>query len=150
MSDRRLLDALDALACVPTGLYVMSSAFEGKRNGVLVRWVQQCASEPPLIGVALLKGHAIDPILRDSRRFGLSLIDANDKLVLRQFTEPRRASEDPFDCLPVETLVTGSPLIRRSIAALDCEVVRHFDLEADHELFVGQILAGRVYGTGAK
>lgn len=42
--------------------------------------------------------------------------------------------------------MTGSPVLLRSIVAFDCEVVRHFDLEADHELFVGQVLASRMYG----
>ena len=33
----------------------------------------------------------------------------------------------------------------RTIAAFDCEVVRHFDLDADHEIYVGQILKTKMY-----
>ena len=51
---------------------------------------------------------------------------------------------DPFDAIPHRTLSTGAPVLNDSSAAIDCEVVRHFDLEADHELYVGQVLAVRV------
>jgi flavin reductase (DIM6/NTAB) family NADH-FMN oxidoreductase RutF len=46
--------------------------------------------------------------------------------------------------LETRTLVTGSPLLGRSIVALDCEVLRHVDLEADFEIYVGQVLSAFV------
>ena len=53
----------------------------------------------------------------------------------------QRESGDPFDCLPLDRLVTGAPIVRRAAAAFDCEVVRHLDMEADHELYIGHVLA---------
>ena len=49
--------------------------------------------------------------------------------------------------LEFRTLVTGSPLLSRSLISLDCEVLRHLDLEADHEIYVGQVLSAVVRGT---
>ncbi len=134
---------------LPSGWFVLTAAFEAKRSGMIVRWVQPCAEEPLLVAVAARRGHSIEPLIRDSHSFAICRIDPEDKLLTRKFAVHRPPDDtgDPFDAVPVETLVTGSPIIRRSPLVLDCEVVRHFDLEADHELFVGLVVAGR--GTGA-
>jgi flavin reductase (DIM6/NTAB) family NADH-FMN oxidoreductase RutF len=139
-----------ALAQLPSGQFVLSGSFEGKRAGVLVNHVVQCASEPPLVCVCMEKGHWVSPIIRDSHHFGLSRIPPSERLMVRKFSEMTRPRDgDPFDCLAVERLVSTSPLLSRASLTLDCEVVRHLDLEADTEMFIGRVLAVRL-GEPAK
>jgi flavin reductase (DIM6/NTAB) family NADH-FMN oxidoreductase RutF len=147
MSDTPPPDGLDkAWAMLPTALYLLTASYEDTRAGVLVSWVQRCANEPPLLSVSAEKGHTLEPLIRDSRAFGVCRINPEDKFLRRKFSAHRTPDEigDPFDSLGVELLETGSPILKRSIVAFDCEVVRHFDIDADHELFIGQILAVRV------
>lgn len=139
----------DAISRAPRGLFVMTSAFEDASAGVLVRSVQSCAHEPPLISVALLKGHAIEPIIRDSHCFAVCQVDPADRLMSRLFAHDAEQVEDPFAAVPVRSLKTGSPVLLRSNLALDCEVVRHFDLEADHELYIGHVVDCRVVEPAA-
>jgi len=136
-----------ALSLIPTGRYVMTAAFEAKRAGAIVNWVQPCSEEPVLICVAARKGHTVEPLIRDSHAFGLCMIREDDRLLARKFEGhiPPDELGDPFDSLEVESMMTGSPLIKRSLVAFDCEVVRHFDLEADHELYVGQVVGTCIY-----
>jgi len=144
------VEVVRALEMLPRGTFVMTAAYDSRRGGVVVHWVESCAEEPRLVSVAARKGHPIDPLIRDSHAFGICMVDPEDKLLLRKFS-PRRAPDDRADqflSFQVERLVTGSPILKRSLMALDCEVVRHVDLEADHELFVGQVVAGRVYRGG--
>ncbi len=136
-----------ALELMSGGLYVMTASFEGKKAGATVRSAMPCATEPLLLCVASRKGHGIEPIIRDSRHFALCQLDPTDRLMSRKFSSMSREA-DAFDSLPIETLVSGSPVIKRSLLAFDCEVVRHFDMEADHELYVGRILAARIYAIG--
>lgn len=124
--------------------FVMTAAFEDQRAGMRVLSVFCCSTEPLLICVAAKKGHPIEPLIRDSHRFAICKVDPTQKLVLRKFSTEPEEGEDPFDSFLVDTLATGSPILVTSPLVLDCEVVRHFDLEADHELFVGQVLAARV------
>ena len=140
---------------VPTGTFVVTSAYESKRAGVLARSVAPCASEPLLVMLSLRKGHSIAPLIRDSHHLGVCRIDPTDRLLMRKFCDtdsgPDLADEnagDPFDSVSVETIQSGSPLLRRALFAMDCEVVRHFDLEADHEIYVVQILAAKVAHQG--
>ncbi len=141
-----------ALRMLPTGHYLMTAAHDGQRAGVRLRSVQRCADDPILLAVASRKGHAIDPLIRDSRAFAICLVEPGDRLLDRNFPiaqagpEPGEGDgDDPFIAIPTIELVTGSPIMTRCVAAFDCEVVRHFDLEADHELFVGQVLGVKIF-----
>lgn len=150
MLDLTPQDASAALATLTTSCYVMTGAHEGKRSGMLVKWVSQCADQPPLLAVAIFRGHWVETLIRDSHCFGLCLLDPTDRLTARKFAEtgPRDNSKkdiDPFDALQVETLVTGAPLLKRSPVVFDCLVVRHLDLEADHSLYIAQVMGGRVH-----
>lgn len=151
-----------ALPGLSSRVFVMTSRYEDKRSGARVLSVQRCACSPLMIAVALRKGHVVETLIRDSHAFAVCEIAADDRLGLRKF--PDRADEadgvvtddensgdredsglaDPFDALATKTLKTGAPVLARSPLVLDCEVMRHFDLEADHELYVGLVVDGRV------
>jgi flavin reductase (DIM6/NTAB) family NADH-FMN oxidoreductase RutF len=142
----------DALALLPSGHFLMTSAYDGKRAGQVVRSVQVCSEIPTLICIAARKGHSISPLIRDSHAFAVSVVSADDASVLRRFEREWAPDEigDAFDALAVETLASAAPVLRRSIVAIDCEVVRHFDLEADHELYIGMPVKARIYGSRTK
>lgn len=143
--------AREAASQLPSGLFVMSAAFEGRRAGIAIRGVQVCSDEPLLIAVAVRCGHWIEPLIRDSHTFAVWRVDASPQLILKRFAETSRPKlGDPFDGIAHEPLVTGAPIAVSSGLALDCEVVRHVDLEADHELYVGRVLASRVRPRAAE
>jgi flavin reductase (DIM6/NTAB) family NADH-FMN oxidoreductase RutF len=134
----------DVLTRIPGGLFVMTSSFEGKRGGVIVKSVMPVAEEPLLLAVAAWKGHGLEPIIRDSHYFGVSMIDPNDRVLVRRFSGHLSEHGDQFDSVATERIVSTSPILSRSIIAIDCEVVRHFDIEADHELYIGLVLGAKV------
>lgn len=136
---------VEALAMLPDGVFIITSRFEDDRSGLRVLCAMPCATEPVLVAVAARKGHSIEPLIRDSHHFALCVVSPDDRLLLHKFpmgAEPRGG--DPFDAIPTLNLGSGSPVPARCPAAFDCEVVRHFDLDADHEIYVGQVLAVRV------
>lgn len=146
MTRHEISDSALALGRIPSGLFVMTASFDGKRRGVRVTWVQQCGFDPPLVSVALAKGHCMAPLLQSARAFALSQLADEDRLSFRRFEDSLRAGEDEFEDVETISLVTGAPALKRSVAALDCLIVRHMDLDSDHELYVGQVIAGRVNG----
>ncbi len=145
-------EILRAIQRLPCGHFLMTAAFEDRRDGTRVRSVAPCSDENLLICVSSRKGSAVEPLIRDSRAFAINLVGPEDRLLLRKFPEdealrpPPDEMGDPFDSIACLTLRTGSPVIERAALALDCEVVRHFDLEADAEIFVGQVVAFRMDG----
>lgn len=151
----RVVTRLAAPTCIMTSMY------EDVRAGVRVRSAQMCADDPPLVSVAVRRGHAIDPLIRDSHAFALLLVDPEDRMIARKFPPPddaesplpgnpdandeERSIADAFSSFQVITLKTGSPVVTRCLAALDCEVVRHFDIEAETEVYIGQVVAARSF-----
>lgn len=138
-------DAAKAANMLPCGLFVLAAAHEGRRAGIVAKSVQLCAEDPLLISVTIRCGHWIASVLRDARAFAVWSVDTSQGLMFKKFADPvRPRSADPFDGLVLSPLLTGSPILASSHLALDCETFRHIDLEADHELFVGRVVAGRV------
>jgi len=130
-----------ALRLLPGVPCLMSSCFDGQRVGVLVERVMRCADEPACVVVALRRGHRIDPIIRDAHCFALSVLRPRDKRLARRLAQAR---DDPFDSLRSITLASRCPVLCDAAAGLDCEVIRHFDFDTDHELFVGRVVRGWV------
>lgn len=123
--------------------YLIATCHEGRRAAVMARSVGVCGDTPPMVCAAVRKGHWIGPIIRDSHRFTLSQVSCDDRLVMRKFAEDAtRSDADALDWLAIETM-EGMPTLAKSEIALVCEVVRRIDLEAGHELLVGQVIAAR-------
>ncbi|MGD9691524.1 MAG: flavin reductase [Phycisphaerales bacterium] len=139
----------DALARTPEAAYIMTSAYELARAGVVVRWVQRAAEEPLLVSVALRKGHPIEMLIRDSHCFALCRVPEDDPALLRRFEAEGSSPINIFDTLDVETLVTGAPCLKRASLIIDCEVHRHLDIDADHEIYVGLVREAKVCGARA-
>jgi flavin reductase (DIM6/NTAB) family NADH-FMN oxidoreductase RutF len=136
-----------ALDRIPESRFVMTASFENRRAGMAVRWVQRAALAPHSISLALPKGHVISPIVRDARAFGLCQIASDDRMLDRRFDNAEPDEVDPFDALEVFRLETGAPMLRRAVMCLDCRVSMHIDFDADHELFVAEVVAA-VIGAG--
>ncbi len=144
-----LPDIERAVGMFPTSTCVMTSAFENRRSGIIVSKVMRCSTTPVCVCVAVPSGQRLATLIRDSRAFALCVIDRSNRLLMRKFAEDdggltAPAHADPFDTLETTTLVTGAPVLRRSLMAIDCEVIRHMDMEGDHEIYIGLVLRAQL------
>ena len=146
--DRR--EVVDLLDSIPSGRFLISSRFGDMRSAALVRWVQQCAVHPPMVVVAIEKGQALSPIIRDSRNFAISRVADDDPLIDRIFQVLPDHGRDPFLGVPHLSTPSMCPVPSRALWWLDCEMIRHLDIESDHEMWVagvhhfGRLQADRV------
>ena len=101
-----------------------------------------------MVIVAMSKGLPVEPLIRDSRSFVLCQIAKDDRLLRRKFATPPDAREDPFVTIPTMTAASGAPIVKQAVAYLDCELVRHIDLETDYALYVGKVRQGGVLNEG--
>ena len=142
MSEDRTKRIGKALGRIPQSLYIMTSHFEDRMRGVMCSWVQQVGFQPPMVMVALSKGRPIIPLLHDSHSFAVCQIAPSDRLSRKRFAGGTDAGDDPFEGIEIFKATTGSPIIKRSLAYLDCELVRHFDVDGDHDLYIGLVRDG--------
>jgi flavin reductase (DIM6/NTAB) family NADH-FMN oxidoreductase RutF len=134
-----------ALRMIGGGSYVLTAAHDQKRCGIVANSVQVCTFEPPLVCAAAGKGHPIGPIIRDSRRFAVCAMGRTKRALLRRFGVEMPETGDPFDGLEVDKLLGACPVLKSARFALECEVYRRVDLECECELYIGRVLAARVY-----
>jgi flavin reductase (DIM6/NTAB) family NADH-FMN oxidoreductase RutF len=123
----------------------MCTSLNGRRYATLVLGVQPASHAPPLICIASQCGNVIDPVLRDSRVFSVFSLVPSERVLSKRLSDGVTIrGMDIFDGIDVERLQGGLPALASSPVALECEVVRHIDLEADHQLYVGKITSCRV------
>ena len=132
-------EMLQALATVPAGQFLITTAYGDVRDGRIVDRVQQCGTQPAMLLVAMEKGHPLSPLIRDSRTFALSLLDPSERMLQRVFGPDRRIGDDPFLTYPHQVGSMGAPIVTRAVAWFDCEVVRHLDMETNFELYIGLV-----------
>lgn len=127
------------LGLIPQSLFIMTAAHEHRMRSLLVSWVQQVSFDPPMVAISLRKGREIVPLIHDSHAFALNQIAHDDRLVLRKYNGEAPSHEDPVTLLETCRKATGSPILSRAVSYLDCELVRHIDIDGDHDLYVGMI-----------
>ncbi|MBL0928159.1 MAG: flavin reductase [Phycisphaerales bacterium] len=134
--------SVGALDLLPSGLYLLTAAFERARASSAVRYVQRCADHPPSLAVALPKGRGISVLIRDSHAFAVHVLPEVMLPLLRRAAAPagEGEGEDALDYLEQSAGVTGAPVVTRARAAFECRVTMHLDFESDHELFIGEVV----------
>ncbi|MCP4836632.1 MAG: flavin reductase [Phycisphaera sp.] len=137
---------------MPTGRYLLTAAHGGARRGLLVSRIQHCADEPPTVLVSVRKGHALSPLIRDAACFGLCELSVGDRILSRLFSKPTELQDDdPFLGHQLIAHSTGNaPIPACSASWMSCELLRHLDIEADFEIYIGRILASGVLSGGER
>jgi len=137
-----------ALERIPSGEFLLTASFGDYRGATLARWIQQVSSTPPMVMVAIEKGQPLSPIIRDARFFGLCEPRPEDRLLRKTFAS-ERPDGDPFLALPLRVTGHGVPIPTRVASWLECELVRHLDIEGNCELYVGLVHSAGVHETPA-
>ena len=134
----------NALRSIPAAKFVLTCSHDQYSDGIITYWVQQCSTVPPMVVVAIKKGQAIEPMLRDARAFALCMVNDNDRRVQRLFGSEHTLDDDPFLLIPTLSAVTGMPILKNALMWFDCTLEGHLSPDADCRLYLGQIVAAYV------
>jgi len=98
-----------------------------------------------MLVVAIKKGQAIEPMLRDARAFALCMVPNGDRRMIRLFGRQHEPDDDPFLAAPITTAATGMPILTQSLAWFDCLLEGHLSPDSDSRLYLGQVVAAHVH-----
>jgi flavin reductase (DIM6/NTAB) family NADH-FMN oxidoreductase RutF len=131
--DPRLLR--DAFGCFATGVTVITSqSLSGERVGLTANSFTSLSLDPPLLLFCPANGASALPVLRESGRFAINILDLDGQVVADRFTKKgidRFAEHDWQDW-------DGVPVLASAKAAFACT------LHADHDGGDHRIIVGRV------
>ncbi|MFQ5705384.1 MAG: flavin reductase family protein [Gemmatimonadales bacterium] len=135
-----------ALRMIPYGLYVLTAeADDGRVGAATVNWVTQASFAPPLLVVGVKADSAIHGIIKDVRRFGLSVLGKDQGGVAYDFFKPVEREGDKIGGHAFQAGTTGTPILESAPAAVECSVVEFIE-KGDHSVVVGEVVDARVTG----
>lgn len=134
-----------AFACVPSGVFILTSEYEKSRVGHTVYGVHMVCSDPPTVCVSIPKGTPIMADISESHRFGLLVVPETDSHGLaRKFAKGGAGGEEGEDMfLGLPMLHNGPvPIPQHGLAWMICDLMIHLDTEGNADLFIGRVLDG--------
>jgi flavin reductase (DIM6/NTAB) family NADH-FMN oxidoreductase RutF len=137
-----------ALGRVPSGVYILTAAHDGASAAMMASWVQQASFDPPAVSIATAKGRPIMELIAASKMLALSIIPDGDSSLMKRYARGVKPGEDPF--AGVETFHTpgGIPVMKSALAWLECRLVHTCDFGGDHDLLIGEVVAGNLLQPG--
>lgn len=127
---------------MPYGLYVLGSTDRAeRRNGMTVNWVTQVSFDPKWIGVGVEQTAVTHELIEAGGCFSLSLIDQEDRAIVRKFTKPVEVdlAAKTLNGFPFLEKVSGAPILAQAVAYIDCEL-RERVKAGNHTFFIGEVV----------
>jgi flavin reductase (DIM6/NTAB) family NADH-FMN oxidoreductase RutF len=111
-------------------------------HGMTCSTFSRVSQEPPLVLAAIQHTARLLELVNTEQVFAASVLSETQEAMARWFANPNRpAGHDQFAGLAwITAPVSGCPLLRGSLAFLDCRV-QDTHLAGDHVILVGRVLA---------
>ncbi len=124
----------------PSGVSVVTAAFEGERLGLTVGSLVSLSLEPPLVGVSISRQAMLHEVVRRSGAFAVSLLAGTQEHLAQHFA--RRGIPPLVMWRGIETRdgATGAPLLSGAIGWIECRSWAECDAST-HTFFVGEVVA---------
>jgi flavin reductase (DIM6/NTAB) family NADH-FMN oxidoreductase RutF len=136
-----------AYRVTPTGLYLISTVYEGKRNVQFAFRALGISDAPPLLLIGIQDKNFSREMIQKSGEFVLNVCSENQLQAVDKSRDlSGREVEDKFVALGLTALPATrvqAPLVAGCHASVECRVVSDFSTEGLH-LFVGKALAAHL------
>jgi flavin reductase (DIM6/NTAB) family NADH-FMN oxidoreductase RutF len=125
-----------------TGVAVVTTDGKAGPHGLTANAIASLSLDPPLVLVAVeKKAHSLDYLTKNGC-FAINILRVDQEEISRRFATP---GPKDFAGLNITTAGTTAPILSDCLAFVDCRVVEILP-GGDHEIFVGEIVAGEYHG----
>lgn len=124
-----------------TGVAVVTTVdAEGEYHGGTISSLQSISLDPPILMFALNLGARTGEAIRESGRFGISILGSKQEAVARRFAVPggERFEGGEFEDSPTGIL----PVVQGALAQAACELHGH-QVVGDHDVYFGRVVGCR-------
>jgi flavin reductase len=124
-----------------TGVTVVTTGGTAGLHGMTANAVASLSLDPPLVLVAVDKRALTLEFLKKNGCFAINILRIDQEELSKRFAAP---GPKDFSDLKIASAATASPILADCLAYVDCKVVDILP-GGDHEIFVGEIVAGEHY-----
>lgn len=121
-----------------SGVAIVTARAGDVIHGMTVSAFAEVSLAPPLVLVCAEKSCHTHPVIERGGVFALNVL-ARDQAALSDRFASKIDEERRFVGLDYDTGVTGAPLLRGTVATLDCRVRAAHDA-GDHVIYVGEVV----------
>lgn len=132
-------DFKEAIKKFATGVCVVTTESDGEVNGMTATAISSLSVTPPQVIVCIDKKNHSHSLIKKSSVFAINVLSVNQKESSNIFATPGKAKAEHLLSLETITGPTGSPIIKDSIAFLDCKLISIHD-SGDHSIFIGEVV----------
>lgn len=122
-----------------SGVAVVTARRGHERFGLTASSFVSVSLHPPLVLVCVAKALQANTVIEESGAFAVNILGVHQLEVGLRFAGLRPELIDRFEGLDWTSGVTGAPLLKDSIASLDCRLHASHP-GGDHTIFVGAVL----------
>ena len=126
----------------PSGLFVIGSRHDDKRNLMTLNWCTQVSFAPKLLAISVEQAALTHELVVAGGAFTVNVVRRDDRAIVRKFTKPVDVDTT------AQTLngfgyhdgpATGTPVLDQAAAFVECEVRQQVEC-GDHTLFIGEVV----------
>jgi len=134
-------DFRSAVGAFATGVTVITTQGEAEAYGMTANAFSSVSLDPPLVLICVISGTTGAETIEQNGVFAVNVLGAHQEPISRFFSSRDRPSGgSAFAKVPHFTAVTGSPIIERAAAYLDCRLDAAHE-SGDHVIFIGEVVA---------
>jgi len=133
-----VVELKQVLAQRASGVAIVTARAGDSIHGMTVSAFAEVSLVPPLVLVCADKTSHTHPVIERGGVFALNVLAAEQRELSDRFAS-KRDEERRFVGLGYDTGVTGAPLLRGTLATLDCRVRAAHDA-GDHVIYVGEVV----------
>lgn len=129
------------------GLMVVTTHSGDRLNGMTAAWVSRASEQPFMVMAAIYKSNFSHDLIRESGIFAVNYLKEGRQDLAAHFGCQSGRDVDKFATISYFTDVTGAPILKDTLAYLDCRVVGELD-SGDHTIFLAEVASGKMVGQG--
>lgn len=120
---------------------------EGNRTGLTATAMCSLTDSPPTILICVNRSASAHAPIKAAKCFSVNVLERGQQDLAKRFSTKKLEGEARFDKDAWDTLKTGAPVLKGTLASLDCELVDEHEVET-HTIFIGRVKEGRFDDEG--
>ncbi len=132
------------------GLFLLTTKHGDKENGCIINTAIQCASEPRMISICVIKKNLTNELIEKSGRFNLTVLSESIPYeIYRVFGMTSGRAEEKFSYFPDAPISeNGLRYLAEGNALFQCKVVSSHDL-GSHKMYIAELSGAKLLSDEA-